>query len=147
MKVQLLSAWGEMGHQITAFIAEKYLNKNAIDNLNKIFKEYVGIDNKTFNSIVEMSTYPDEIRSMIPWSSAFHYVNMKDGVSKFNETEHCRSPDYCIVKALQNYSSILSDRTLSSMSCLGEALTFIVHFMGDEFQPLHCGNVEGEKLI
>jgi hypothetical protein len=135
-----------MGHQTTSAIAEKYLTKNTIDNLNKIFKEYVGIDNRTFKSIVEMSTYPDEIRLMIPWSSAFHYVNMNDGATKFDEIKHCNSPNYCIVKALRNYTSILSDRTITSIVRLGEALTFIVHFMGDEFQPLHCGNVEGELI-
>ena len=64
---------------------------------------------------------------------------MEKGETKYNAASQCPGPNYCIVEALKNYTSILLNSSITDNSRLGEALSFTVHFMGDFFQPLHAG--------
>ena len=137
-----MHSWGEIGHRSTGRIAHEFLNENAKNSIDDILASYKGPDNKTFKTIFEIATYPDEIRPLVPWANTYHYLNMRKNETKYNEMTQCSSPAYCIVKALQNYTSILRDRSIIDISRLGEALSFTVHFMGDFFQPLHAGNLE-----
>jgi hypothetical protein len=138
--LKLSESWGEVGHKTSAAIAQSYLKKNALDNVSRILKGYAAITGKPFATIVDIATYADEIRPQNTWSSAFHYVNMDPTVSKYDEESQCKSPSYCIVKALQNYTAVLKDRSITDPTRLGEALSFTIHLIGDLFQPLHVGN-------
>ena len=120
-----------LGHHTTGRIAHEYLNSNALQMIHRILETYKGPNNKSFESIYEIATYPDEIRDYVPWANTYHYFNMKNNETKYNESTQCSAQNgSCIVKALQNYTSILKDPKIKDIIRLGEALSFTVHFMG-----------------
>ena len=139
MNVKLGLCWGVIGHRCTAAIAKNYLSTNAANNIQKILQTYPGTNGLPFASIVELSTYADDFRPQNPWSSAFHYINMAPPIIDYDEATQCPEPAYCITKALQNYTAILKDKSLTH-SQKGQALAFVVHLIGDIAQPLHVGN-------
>lgn len=138
--MKLAESWGVIGHRISAAIGAQYLSKNAADNVNKILASYPDATGKPFASLVDLSTYADDFRPQNPWSSAFHYINMPPPTIQYNEVSQCPGPSFCITKALQNYTAVLRDRGITNPLTKGQALAFVVHFMGDITQPLHVGN-------
>ena len=106
--------------------------------INRILGAFKGPNNKTYRTIYDIATYPDENQNLTDWANTYHYFNMKGNETKYNESTQCNAPNYCIVKSLQNYTRILQKSTITDFSSF-EALSFIVHFMGDFYQPLHAG--------
>ncbi len=125
----MAESWGTIGHRITAAIAERYLTKNAADNINKIMSAYPDATGKPFTSLITLSTYADEFRPQNTWSSAFHYINMPPPTIQYDEASQCPGPAFCITKALQNYTAVLRDRAITAPLTKGQALAFVVHFM------------------
>ena len=132
--------WGEIGHRITAAIAEQYLTKDATNSILKILANYPDATGKPFTSLVDLSTYADDFRPQFSWSSAFHFINMDPKVIQYSETVQCYKPFYCITKALQNYTSILRDQKVTNPLQKGQAHAFLIHLLADVTQPLHVGN-------
>ena len=133
-------SWGEIGHRVTAAIAEQYLTKNTGDKIQTILNNYINnFTGQPFSSIIELSTYADDFRSQYSWSSAFHYINMPQSVIQYSETQQCYKPFYCITKALQNYTTILRNGKVTDPFQKGQALAFLVHLLADIYQPLHVG--------
>jgi hypothetical protein len=75
------------------------------------------------------------------WTSATHFANVPRGASEFTMQNGCR--DNCIVKAIQNYTSILRTKKPfffpSPNWAINEPspIAFLVHLVGDIHQPLH----------
>jgi len=126
--------WGEQGHKIVADIALSMLNSQALSNSNL----YTG--SKTLPDIAPLPDIYDHT-SEGAWSEPCHFVNLDKDETEFNETRDC--PSFCVVKSIQNYTSILSTETGSPTPCDYDKtvepcpLEFLVHFVGDVHQPLH----------
>ena len=43
----------------------------------------------------------------------------------------------CVISAIEDYKALLADKNQTKKS-RQEALAFLVHFVGDLHQPLHC---------
>ena len=141
MKLQVINSWGAIGHKIVASVAESYLMPNANNKISNILRNFSINEGKQYLSIVDIATYADDIRFQQSWSSPFHFININSPFTKYDEASQCMPPNYCIVKALNNYTSILNNSTITDPKLMGEALAFTVHLFGDVHQPLHTGNL------
>lgn len=123
-----LFAWGPNGHRIVGRIAMHHLTDEAARAVEGILGP---------ETLDQVSTWPDEIRSDPAWSKAtpWHFISIDD-----NETLETtqRDPAGDVLEAIQRFTAVLRDpqATLASKQ---EALKFLVHFVGDVHQPLHVG--------
>jgi hypothetical protein len=127
------AAWGNAGHHIIARVALEYLTPKAKEAIAALLGK---------EDIVSVSTYADEVRSLRPETSAWHFVDMPRNAQAFVPTRDCvtTSRGYCIVTAIETLESILlslDGKTTDEER--RDALKFLVHLVGDLHQPLHCG--------
>ena len=121
-------AWGQKGHDTTAFIAENHLTpitKAVIDDL---------LDGK---SIVYYANWLDNA-SHTPeyaYSKTWHYKNI-DEHETFENAKLLETGD--IVRAIYEQTAILEDPS-SSREDKQLALKMVVHLLGDIHQPMHMG--------
>jgi len=131
--VEKSSGWGKQGHMMIAQIAWDRLTNNA----KNIADNFMGSD-----TMAELAPLPDDYRytPQGKWSAPCHFCNLPRGATNFT-MDNC--PDLCVVKSIQNYSSILTNEQPNPTQCdydLGVepcALEFLVHYVGDVHQPLH----------
>jgi len=128
--------WGQDGHMMIAQIAADRLNPTA----QKIVKQFIG-SGQTLASIAPL---PDDYAHTTQgaWSAPCHFCNLPRDATDF-QMKYC--PSYCVVKSIQNYTSILQTEQSNPQPCdftTGVepcALEFLVHYVGDVHQPLHVG--------
>lgn len=124
------SSWGPDGHKIVAQIASGMLSFEELSNLRGLLGG---------EHLADIATWADQARRepAYSWSEPLHYLNNRDGTCTFTYEEACKD-DRCVAGAIVNYTRIAMDHN-SSAHAKNEALHFVVHFVGDIHQPLHCG--------
>ena len=149
-------AWSSQGHQITALIAYMLLTPRAQKNVLAVLEG---------EKITAASTWPDQIKTAgkgcviagaagckpeyRPETSQWHFVDIPYEKDKFDpQADYCRSTRYgdCIIPAIEDFRDILNRSTRRPFASNGDeqkrklhdALAFIIHFLGDLHQPLHC---------
>ena len=130
-------AFGSFGHRTIAEIAERGLVPNARAKVAELLKV------APRPSLVELSTWPDELRDdpnaqksakrTAPW----HYMNFPKGECGLSIERACRNGN-CLVPRLHEQIALLGNRKLP-LAVRAEALGFVVHLFGDLHQPLHLG--------
>jgi hypothetical protein len=98
-------------------------------------------------SLADIAVWADDFGHSVAgtWSSSYHFFNVDKSNPVFSY-KYCAQ--YCVVKAIQNYTQILSQRKLPNDQ-LALALAFLVHFAGDVHQPLHVSYIDdlgGNKI-
>jgi hypothetical protein len=88
-------------------------------------------------SLEEASTWADDIRQSRPETARWHYVNIPLAAQGYNPERDCRRG--CVVGQILREEAIITDRGIPA-SQRAEALKFLVHFIGDVHQPLHCSD-------
>ncbi len=126
------NAWGPLGHEVPAELAQRWLNAQARDMLDELVPG---------ESLADMSTWADRMRSNPNqfWQKTakpFHYVTVADG-SHYDISKAPSKGD--AVTALKQFKAILQDPN-SSHAEKQLALRFSIHLVGDLHQPLHVGN-------
>lgn len=124
-----LPMWGPIGHSIVGSIAQNYLDQTTSSQCNTI------LDGQT---LAEVSYRADQVKNQpaYAWSYNLHFINTPDWACNFSPSRDC-SDDICVYGAILNYTSRLQSQTDPTQ--LNEAMKFLVHFIGDIHQPLHCG--------
>ncbi|MCQ2335534.1 MAG: S1/P1 nuclease [Paludibacteraceae bacterium] len=132
-----LMAWDAVAHRIVAEIAYRRLNKKAVAQVDKLLGK---------RGMVYTSSWADEIKSdtIYPNSYDWHFQNLNPGMTradidalyadKLKEGEHLFYAKDSLVKVLR-----LGKATPDE---LADALKFVVHLSGDEFQPMHMGHAD-----
>jgi hypothetical protein len=135
-------AWGCKGHQIVALIAENHLRPNTrlmvkeildaapIDSTLNRYCGQSGLD-----AFSDSSTWADDERTIRPDTGAWHYLDIPRGAAKADVWKFC-APEGCVTSAIEAQLAILRDVTASARA-RGDALRFLIHFVGDMHQPLH----------
>ncbi len=121
--------WGQIGHRTTGHIATQLLTDTAAEHVHRVLNG---------NSLAEVSTWMDEIRSdrdfryMSPW----HYCTIPEGMT-YEEAGTPEEGD--IIWAIDKMITELKSGELSEEQ---EAISLkvLVHLVGDLHQPLHVGN-------
>ncbi len=128
-------AWGVEGHRAIGLIAENHLTpkvRRAVDAL---------LDGQ---SLAMVSTLPDEMRYLPEYkeTAPWHYVNTPAGLSHDQYIQALQAqvgPSAYNVLLLKIKE--MQDPALPKAQ-RAEALTFVVHLVGDVHQPLHAGHAE-----
>jgi hypothetical protein len=136
-------AWGAIGHRIVADLAQRQLNPKALAEVHRLLKT------ENASDLADVASWPDELRdsddpavkALGKQTAKLHYMDFKDFKNDSCEYQPARDcPDgLCVVKGLRNYVAVLADPKRSDKE-RREALSFVVHFVGDIHQPLHAGD-------
>jgi S1/P1 Nuclease len=123
------------GHQIIASIAQRLLTSQTADLLSKIV-------HPNPLDLATIAPWADRVKHTHAyyWSGTLHYINpIQDFPPETCSADFSdvRTPDRTLLKAIANYTERLSDDSLDRWG-REEALRFLVHFIGDAEQPLHC---------
>jgi hypothetical protein len=136
--------WGCEGHQAVTMIAEKHMNAHALEMANKVLQASpidpalarycpsTGLD-----LMSDASTWADDLRSSRPEASPWHYIDIPRDAPLSAISESCPASTGCVTSAIAHQMELLrSDAT--DARTRADALRFIIHFVGDLHQPLHC---------
>ncbi|HKJ32200.1 MAG TPA: S1/P1 nuclease [Balneolales bacterium] len=125
-------AWGHEGHKIIADVATHYISKKAQVKLKKL----LNVLHK--QSLAQIANWADKYRETHPKTGPWHYVDIPLNAKTYNARKYCKHGD-CIVSKLEHFEVELSDPG-RSLKQRARALKFVVHFVGDIHQPLHCAD-------
>ena len=127
-------AWGAKGHSVIAEVAERGLSPNVARQVRDL----------TFSApLRNTASLPDDWRGQEERGERqgntgnLHFVNIPNDQLTFDPARDCKE-DQCVVAAIEKYTGILRDKS-QPKDKRREALTFVVHFVGDVHQPLHAG--------
>lgn len=129
-------AWNSAGHRIVAQIAYDQLTpqaKQQVDLLTAV----------QFHSrypearFLRAATWPDQIKSQTQAYNTWHYVNLP--IEKDNVTSPALNPNN-VIWAITHAEKIVAD-THEPIARRAKYLSFLIHFVGDIHQPLHCATV------
>lgn len=133
---QSLWAWGAVGHQTIALIAE--------DHLTPAAREAVGRILGPGGDLASVSAWADTIVEARPETAPWHYIqiNVREVQNRYDLQDACRD-HACVVDQVRKDLGILR-QPLASGRDKREALEFLTHFVGDLHQPLHCAE-DGDR--
>ncbi|MBV9926902.1 MAG: S1/P1 nuclease [Acidobacteria bacterium] len=140
------SAWGAGGHMMTAKIAFDRLNPKAkaeAERLMAIVIEPADVTSKRLG-FFRGSVWPDDVRSRpgFEFSGKLHFADFPFSVDS-TPLPDLPEPENVIV-ALGRYVEVL--KTSTDDNERAQALRFVIHFVGDIHQPLHCSTRVDETL-
>jgi hypothetical protein len=122
------NSWGVTGHRATGWIAEKYLNKKAKKELQKILAGH---------SIAMISTWMDDVRSDSAYDHMqdWHWVTIPYGQTYEEST---KNPKGDVIQTIERIIVALKSRKLTQQDQI-QHLKILIHLIGDIHQPLHVG--------
>ena len=127
-----LFAWGGDGHQIVCLIAEEHLSPAAKVGIHDLLGADVNI------SDAEIASWADNIRRERRNTASWHFVDIPVDARGFDEQRDGKHGNNVIDK-INQFERVLSDHNAPKEK-RAEALKFLVHFVGDLHQPLHCAD-------
>ncbi|MBS1717956.1 MAG: S1/P1 nuclease [Armatimonadetes bacterium] len=131
------SAWNGEVHMAIAEIALENLNPKASAEVQRL----LNCDNQPpYDDMLIAATWADDTRKQ--YNAAWHYINLhfrKDGRPTAN-----RPAKENVVTAIAKYRAVLADRANSDPE-RAEALRYLLHFIGDIHQPLHCAALDTDE--
>lgn len=131
--------WGAGGHMMVASIAFKRLNPRAKAQANALLARPINPAPVTAKStnFVNAAHWADDLRPFAEFDSfkPLHFIDHPFSTDGTALPSGVPEPDN-IIKALEDNVNIL--KTSTDKDAQAQALRFIIHFVGDIHQPLHC---------
>ena len=134
-----IHAWGNLGHETVAFIAE-----NLISAKGEAWAQSI-LNSTSSGYLASVATWADTYRYTAEgkFSAPFHFIDAED-----NPPQSC-SIDYerdcgatgCVVSAIANYTRRVQQPTVLPSQEIDYAIRWLIHFLGDITQPLHDENL------
>ncbi|HEV7473057.1 MAG TPA: S1/P1 nuclease [Pyrinomonadaceae bacterium] len=135
----LALSWGAAGHMMTASIAFKRLNPRAKAQAMALLARPIKPTEVTAKStnFINAAHWADDLRPFAEFDSfkPLHFINKPFSTDGTALPADLPEPDN-VVKALEDNVNIL--KTSTDKDAQAQALRFIIHFVGDIHQPLHC---------
>jgi nuclease S1 len=122
--------WGPEGHRIIAMIAQMNLTPQARAQVNAL----LGPD----NSMAAISSWADDTRVDFPETAPWHYIDIPLDATTIDMASECPQGN-CVVAQIKKFEAVLKD-SHAKFTDRRTALEFLVHFVGDLHQPLHCAD-------
>ena len=129
-------AWNAEGHMIVAQIAYNHLNPIARAKCDALIATPVFYASNYNNTFVTAACWADDIRSAVSTFNNWHFINIPfslDGAP----TNSFTPPSFDVVQAIQTNIAMLQNPS-ATLSNQAVHLRFLLHFVGDIQQPLHC---------
>jgi S1/P1 Nuclease len=127
-------AWGPEGHSLVARIAEANLTAEARAQIAALLGP-----GETLHGL---ASWADEVRRSRPETEPWHYIDIPISRPALDMARDCAAKG-CVITAIEEFRKVLADKN-ASQAKRREALLFVVHFVGDMHQPLHCSD-DGDK--
>jgi hypothetical protein len=144
--------WGAGGHMMVASIAFKRLNPRAKAQAMALLARPIKPADVTAKDkdFINAAHWADDLRPFSEFDSfkALHFIDKPFSVDGTPLPTDLPGDEH-IVKALEDNVNIL--KTSTDKDAQAQALRFIIHFVGDIHQPLHCAtrvssaNPEGDR--
>jgi len=132
-------AWGAEGHETIAYVAQNFVTADVASKTKALLNDTSG------DWLANVASWADEYRetSAGSWSEPLHFIDAQDNPPSSCSVDFNRDcgDSGCVVSAIVNYTARVTNASLGADQT-GEALKFIVHFVGDVHQPLHDENLE-----
>ena len=125
-----LFAWGPEGHSLVAHIAETQLTAAAKARVAEI----LGPD----ETMVSVSSWADQVRPARAETGPWHYVDIPIDKPHLDMARDCPKGD-CVLAKIEEFRKTVKDAAAPAEK-RREALMFLIHFVGDMHQPLHCSD-------
>jgi hypothetical protein len=122
--------WGGEGHDLVARIAWEQLTPAVRARVQEILGPGV--------SIASISSWPDQIRGQRRETGTWHYIDIPIDKPHLDMARDCPKGD-CVLAKIEEFRKALKDPATGATQ-RREALMFVVHFVGDMHQPLHCSD-------
>lgn len=131
----LINSWGPIGHNLTARIGYELLNLDT-KNLLNLYQNIKSVDD--FESL---ANWADNVKftQEYAWSYNLHFCDIYAiPLSRCTIDYKLDCVDErCIISAINNFTtSLIKDNTNK------DSLSFLIHFLGDIWQPFHVGYLE-----
>jgi len=126
--VRLGLAWGPEGHRAVMILTERYLRPATRARVQELLGAETPEDASLWADQIAHSTRPETA----PW----HYIDIPLQDSTIVLARDCPNGQ-CVLVKTQEFSTVLGDRQ-ASRDAREEALKFVIHFIADLHQPLHC---------
>lgn len=132
-------AWGAGGHMMVAYIAYQRLNSNAKREVNRLLKRPINPADVTKKSLnfVNAAHWADDLRPVpdFRFSLVEHFSDFPFSVDGTPVPTDQPAEDNIVVALEKNVETL---KTSTDDDARAQALRFIIHFVGDIHQPLHC---------
>ncbi len=122
--------WGVVGHDLVARLAAARLSPRAAEAITRI----LGPD----ATLTGISSWADQIRNQRRDTGPWHYIDIPIGQPHLDMKRDCPDGD-CVLTKIKEFERTLRDKSAPPEK-RKEALMFLVHFIGDMHQPLHCSD-------
>lgn len=122
-------AWGNSGHRIVARLAQENLPEDVEEQVRTILGQ---------QWMSSVATFPDQFRTTQGGgvTAEWHFTDIEKTNPDYDAARDCAFDD-CVTMRVQRMQQILADKT-QKQSTRSDALTFLIHFVGDLHQPFHC---------
>jgi hypothetical protein len=142
--VPAVVGWGAAGHEIVATIAQMYLDPSALPHICHLLNYTSPDPDKPMCHLAPVASWADRVRMHMRWSSGLHFINALDD----HPSQTCQFPGERgwagksgenVFGGIKNVTGILEDwmEGFGEDERAGEALKFLIHFVGDMHMPLH----------
>ena len=122
--------WGVAGHSIVARLAAARLTPSASAQVASLLGPGV--------TLASISSWADQIRNSRQETGPWHYIDIQITDPHLNMKRDCPEGN-CVLAKLEEFERVLKDKNADPQK-RKEALLFVVHFIGDMHQPLHCAD-------
>src|ERR1039458_6564043 len=122
--------WGPEGHDLVARLAAAHLTPAAAVRVAEILG--------SGTTMQAISSWPDQIRRERAATGPWHYIDIPIDKPHLDMARDCPKGD-CVIAKIEDFEKVLADPATAPEQ-RKEALMFIVHFVGDMHQPLHCSD-------
>lgn len=125
-----LFGWGPEGHSLVARLAAARLTPAAAARVAEILGPG--------NTLASVSSWADSVRRARAESGPWHYIDIPINKPHLDMERDCAKGD-CVIAKIEDFEKVLVNPAVTPVQ-RKEALMFLVHFVGDMHQPLHCSD-------
>jgi len=137
-------AWAPDGHIIVAHIAELRLTPEAQQRIDAMLNGDRKAGKPVRISDERFCNWADYVRKERSESAPWHFVDIPFQAEGYDPVRDCARHHGCVVEAVRDFSRLIGDPDVGQTERV-EALKFLVHFVADLHQPLHCAERHGDK--
>jgi len=131
----LAHAWGSLGHETIAYLAQHYVKPHTATWAKAI------LNDTSTSYLANHATWADSYRYTAEgkFSAPYHFIDAEDDPPQTCNVDFDRDCGRagCSISAIANYTARVQAGDALSAQQVDYALRFLIHFVGDITQPLH----------
>lgn len=123
-------AWGPNGHAIVADHCRDAFDRHGAQADRAL------LASEGQQTLDQIASWADEHRVSHRETAPWHFVDIPLDANTYDDARDCRGGN-CVVAKIGDFAKVLGDPS-EDVVTRTQALKYLVHFIGDVHQPLHC---------